>query len=99
MNEEVAQFLGAIRTLKYRALFMTIYAAGLRVSEAIALRVADIDSQRMVIRVCQGKGQKDRYVMLSAQLLRILRTYWRFGPPQALALSRSRQRASPASLV
>jgi integrase/recombinase XerD len=76
-REEVAQFLGAIRTLKYRALFTTIYATGLRVSEAIALRVADIDSQRMVIRVCQGKGQKDRYVMLSPTLLTLLREYWK----------------------
>ena len=66
---EVAQFFAAIRRPKYRAVFMTIYATGLRVSEVVALRVGDIDSKRMVIRVCQGKGQKDRYVMLSPRLL------------------------------
>jgi integrase/recombinase XerD len=76
-REEVAQFLGAIRYLKYRALFMTIYAAGLRVSEAVALKVTDIDSRRMVLRVCQGKGKKDRYVMLSPKLLEVLRAYWK----------------------
>jgi integrase/recombinase XerD len=59
-RQEVTQFLAAIRFLKYRALFMTIYAAGLRVSEAVALKVTDIDSRRMVLRVCQGKGKKDR---------------------------------------
>jgi site-specific recombinase XerD len=74
---EMAQFFAAIRRLKYRALFMTVYAAGLRVSEVVALRVEDIDSQRMVIRVCQGKGKKDRYVMLSPQLLPILRDYYK----------------------
>jgi integrase/recombinase XerD len=78
---EIAQFLGAIRNLKYRALFMTVYATGLRVSEIVALRVAAIDSQRMVIRVCQGKGQKDRYVMLSPKLLAVLRAYWKVWRP------------------
>jgi site-specific recombinase XerD len=55
---------------------MTLYAAGLRVSELVNLKIPDIDSKRMVIRVEQGKGQKDRYVMLSAVLLGILRAYW-----------------------
>ena len=75
--EEVARFLGAVRNRKCRAALVTIYAAGLRVSEAAALRVADIDSRRMVIHVRQGKGSKDRYVMLSEQLLTLLRNYWR----------------------
>ena len=57
-------------------------AAGLRVSEVVLLKITDIDSQRMVIRVEQGKGGKDRYVMLSPQLLRILRTYWRLTRPK-----------------
>ena len=78
---EVTQFFEAIPSLKYRALLMTAYAAGLRVSEVVALRVDDIDSQRMVIRVRQAKGRKDRYVMLSSRLLEILRQYWKAARP------------------
>jgi integrase/recombinase XerD len=80
--DEVVRFLEAIPSLKSRTALTTVYAAGLRVSEVIFLKVTDIDSQRMVIRVEQGKGGKDRYVMLSRQLLRILRSYWRFARPQ-----------------
>jgi integrase len=72
---EVVRFLEAVPSLKTRAALTTAYAAGLRASEAVALKVANIDSGRMVVRVEQGKGGKDRYVMLSAQLLGILRTY------------------------
>lgn len=75
--EEVVRLFEAIGNLKHRAMAMTMYAGGLRVSEATHLRVTDIDSQRMVIRVVQGKGRKDRYVMLSTELLKILRDYWR----------------------
>jgi len=75
--EEVQQFLGSVENLKHRAILTTCYAAGLRISEAVHLTPAAIDSQRMVIRVDQGKGQKDRYVMLSPALLTILRAYWR----------------------
>ena len=71
-----------------RTIFITIYAAGLRVSEVVALTAGDIDSERMVIRVRQGKGRKDRYVMLSEQLLGILRDYWRATRPTALAVPR-----------
>ena len=80
--DEVARFFVAIRNLKHRAILMTAYAGGLRVSEVTQLRVTDIDSQRMVIRIRQGKGQKDRYVMLSPRLLEILRTYWRAVRPR-----------------
>jgi integrase/recombinase XerD len=76
-QEEVRQLFAAIRRLKTRALLMTIYAAGLRVSEVVHLQVSDIDSARMAIRVRQGKGRKDRYVMLSAKLLEVLREYWK----------------------
>jgi integrase/recombinase XerD len=81
-TDEVVRFLEAIPSLKSRTALTTVYAAGLRVSEVVLLKVADIDSQRMVIRVEQGKGGKDRYVMLSPQLLRILRTYWRLTRPK-----------------
>lgn len=80
--EEVLQFLGGIEDLKHRAILTTCYAAGLRISEAVSLKTADIDSQRMVIRVDQGKGQRDRYVMLSPRLLEILRAWWRVNKPR-----------------
>jgi integrase/recombinase XerD len=80
--EEVVAFLEAVPSLKARTALTTAYAAGLRASETVGLKVADIDSGRMVIRVEHGKGGKDRYVMLSAQLLGILRTYWRLARPQ-----------------
>ena len=80
--EEVLQFLGCVGSTKHRAILTTCYAAGLRVSESVRLKPTDIDSQRMVIRVEQGKGQKDRYVMLSPKLLEIHRNYWRTARPQ-----------------
>jgi integrase/recombinase XerD len=79
---ELTRSFAAIAGLKYRAVLMTAYAAGLRVSEVAALRVEDIDSHRMVIRVQQGKGRKDRYVMLSPKLLELLRTYWKAARPR-----------------
>jgi integrase/recombinase XerD len=80
--DEVLQFLGCIDSMKHRAILTTCYAAGLRISEVVSLKTEDIDSQRMVIRVDQGKGQKDRYVMLSPTLLEILRTWWRVNKPR-----------------
>jgi integrase/recombinase XerD len=80
---EVQRFLEAIRKLKYRAILTTAYAAGLRLSEVTQLQVSDIDSQRMMIRVRQGKGQKDRYVMLSPKLLAVLRLYFRAERPKS----------------
>ena len=75
--EEVLRFLDCAPGLKHRAILTACYAAGLRVSEAVSLRPTDIDSRRRVIRVQQGKGRKDRYVMLSPRLLAVLRDYWR----------------------
>jgi len=75
--EEVLQFLGCVGNIEHRAILTTCYAAGLRISEAIHLKPAHIDSKRMVIRVALGKGQKDRCVMLSPRLLETLRGYWR----------------------
>ena len=80
--EEVMQFLDCINSTKHRAILTTCYAAGLRISEAVRLKTDDIDSQRMVIHVDQGKGQKDRYVMLSPVLLEILRAWWRVNKPR-----------------
>jgi len=79
---EVSLFLDAVGDLKHRVILTVCYAAGLRISEAVRLTPAAIDSQRMVIRVEAGKGQKDRYVMLSPKLLDILRDYWRKARPQ-----------------
>jgi site-specific recombinase XerD len=80
--EEVLQFLGCVGSRKHHAILTTCYAAGLRISEAVCLTVPDIDSARMVIRVDQGKGQKDRYVMLSQKLREILRAWWRAEKPR-----------------
>jgi integrase/recombinase XerD len=76
-GEEVVRFLEAVPTLKSRVALTTAYASGLRLSEVVALKIGAIDSQRMLIRVENGKGGKDRYAMLSVQLLAILRSYWR----------------------
>ena len=79
---EVAALLTALRNLKHRAILTTLYAAGLRVSELCQLQVTDIDSARVVLRVRQGKGQHDRYVMLSPKLLPLLRQYWQQDKPK-----------------
>jgi integrase/recombinase XerD len=77
--QEVARWLASAASLKHKAALSVAYAGGLRASEVISLKVGDIDSTRMVIRVDQGKGRKDRYVMLSPQLLDLLRQWWRIG--------------------
>ena len=74
--EEVVHFLSCVDCGKHRVILTICYAAGLRISEAVRLKAAAIDSARMVVRVEQGKGRKDRYVMLSPLLLEILRSYW-----------------------
>jgi site-specific recombinase XerD len=81
-EEEVKRLLEGAHSLRDRALLETGYATGMRVSEVTRLLITDIDSQRMQIRVDQGKGRKDRYVMLSPSLLETLRKYWRASKPR-----------------
>lgn len=98
--EEVVHFLGCVAAGKHRVILTTCYAAGLRVSEAVRLKAAAIDNRRMVIRVEQGKGRKDRYVMLSPKLLDTLRSYWKAVRPKdccsraVTRANRSRERLS-----
>ena len=80
-RDEVVRVLRAVADLRMRTLLITIYAAGLRVSEAVVLTARDINSKQLVIEVRQGKGRRDRYVMLSEQLLKILRDYYRVARP------------------
>jgi integrase/recombinase XerD len=80
--DEVVHFLTCVRDPAHRAILTTCYAAGLRISEAVHLRPTDIDSRRMVIRIDQGKGQLDRYVMLSPKLLAMLREWWHVHRPR-----------------
>jgi site-specific recombinase XerD len=79
--EEVARFFEYVPSLRYRAALMACYGAGLRISEAVSLKVSDIDSKRKLIRVEEGKGRKDRYVMLSDRLRDVLRCYFRAARP------------------
>ena len=94
--EEVARFLEAAPGLTYRAALSVAYGAGLRANEVVSLKIGDIDSTRMIIRVEQGKGRKDRYVMLSTHLLELLRAYWRAARPQGW-LFPGRDRVTPLS--
>jgi site-specific recombinase XerD len=94
--EEIQRFLAAIPSLRHRAMLVTAYACGLRVSEVAHLKVEDIDSQRMVIRIRQSKGHKDRYIMLSPRLLELLRAYWKAAHPRTW-LFPGRDREGPVS--
>ena len=96
-REELARLFEAAANLRTRTLLMTAYAAGLRVSEVCALRVADIDSapDRMCIRVVAGKGGKDRYTLLSPSLLEALRVYWRICKPRDWLFPRTTDAARP----
>jgi integrase/recombinase XerD len=85
--EEVARFLEAAPGTKYKAALSIAYGAGLRVSEVVALKVSDIDSKRMILRVEQGKGGKDRHAMLSPVLLELLRDWYRIARPQGWLFS------------
>ena len=95
--EEVARLLAAARGPKYKAALGIAYGAGLRASEIRMLKVTDIDSQRMMIRVEQGKGRKDRYVMLSPHLLELLRTWWKVQRPRGY-LFPGQDRINPLTL-
>jgi integrase len=85
-RDEVARLIAAAPNQKYQTALSIAYGTGLRVSEVIALKVSDIDSQRMTLRVEQGKGDKDRYAMLSPVLLERLRSWWRVAHAQGKML-------------
>jgi integrase/recombinase XerD len=92
--EEVLRLLEAAPSPKHKAALSVAYGAGLRAMEVVALKVSDIDSKRMMLRVEQGKGRKDRFAMLSPQLLELLRDWWRIARPPHLDVSRSRPHQS-----
>ena len=107
-TEEITRFFSAVTNLKHRTTLMTMYAAGLRLSEALGLSPTDIDSERMVLRVRQGKGRKDRDVVLSPSLLTALRDYaktyrptkWLFPgkhPDKPLSLTTIQRACAPAA--
>ena len=97
-REEVCRLLTAPPNPKHRLLLATIYAAGLRVSEAVALKVSDIDADRMTMRIEQGKGAKDRYVPLSARLLKQMREYWKTEPPRVWVFA-NRAKTKPIDIT
>jgi len=76
IRHELVTFFQAVRNLKHRTVLKTMYGAGLRIMEALRLRIEHVDNERFQIRVCQGKGRKDRYTLLSVTLLESLREYW-----------------------
>jgi len=94
--DEVQRFLDQVTGVKHRAVLLTCYGSGLRISEAVSLKLSDIDSRRMLIRVEHGKGGKDRYTMLAPCLLEILRAYYRILPAP---VCRSRANRLPRSLA
>jgi len=99
-QQEVEALFGAIKNLKHRAILMTIYSAGLRISEALQLKLTDIDSQRMMIRVAHGKGNKDRYTLLGRRNLEILREYWKkYRPVDWLFCNPSRKKPLSTNAV
>jgi site-specific recombinase XerD len=81
-SDEMTRFLASVPDSKMRAVLVTAYAAGLRVFEVVAIRVGDIDNKRMVLRIAEGKGGKERLVMLSPKLLELLRAYWKAEHPR-----------------
>jgi site-specific recombinase XerD len=99
-KQEVASLFSATTNLKHKAILVTIYSGGLRLGEATHLKVSDIDSRRMMIRVRQGKGMKDRYTLLGKRTLKILRIYWHaYHPSEWLFPSRTPEESiSPSSI-
>jgi site-specific recombinase XerD len=95
--EEVQRLLGALQRPKYRVFFTTVYGTGLRVREASRLQTRDIDTARGVIHVRHGKRGKERFVMLSPRLLKILRAYWALERPMAPWLFESNRAGRPLS--
>lgn len=92
-REQIAQILGSISNLKHRAIVMTLYGCGLRCGEVTHLRIEDIDSRRMLLRVSQGKSRWERQVPLSPKLLAVLREYWKQDRPETwLFFGKSRDR-------
>lgn len=79
---EIISIIYAARTVKYRTIFAIIYSAGLRISEAVNLKVSDIDSKRMTLKISESKGAKDRYALLSNKALELLREYWKMYRPE-----------------
>ncbi len=99
-RQEIQRFFGVLTNLKHRTMVMTLYATGLRLAEALALQLGDIDSARMLLRVRQGKGRKDRYVPLPETLLEQLRHYGRwYRPPLWLFPSTDPRRPLTASAL
>jgi site-specific recombinase XerD len=88
---EIKSILNGVTNLKYRVFLMTTYSGGLRISETAHLKLIDIDSGRMQIRVEQGKGQKDRYTLLSQTLLKHLRLYWQLYRPTSFLFPSQRE--------
>jgi site-specific recombinase XerD len=95
---ELEKLFSVLTNQKHRVLMMSTYAAGLRVSEVVALKIADIDSNRMVIRVEQGKGRKDRYTILSKRLLEELRIYWKMYRPSTCLFYSGKKTKRPLSV-
>jgi len=97
--DEVKQVIESIDNIKHKAIISLIYSCGLRISECINLRIRDIDSKRMMIKILQGKGQKDRYVQLSAKLLGLLRSYYKeYKPTDHLFQGQSKDEYSAKSI-